>query len=259
MSEEICDLQELKKLLISFLSDREEIKKLNEKHFKNMNSLFEASKKLYEDTLKIQQDIIHQLGSSFGYKQICEIQSVETEPNEIIITGIPESVKNDPQSMAESVLKSIDSINLKKEIISTRKVSKKRKSQNLNKTSFTSNVNNENKQTSSVIVKLSSPAVVNKIIRHKSLKRNLKASAVFPSVGNHCSSEINVNKVYSEELYKLFLDARAICRLKGLQMPKIVNNVIMVKTDDNHPPIPIRVKNDLENFTRTLNILKDLS
>ena len=43
MSEEICDLQELKKLLISFLSDREEIKKLNEKDFKNMNSLFEAS------------------------------------------------------------------------------------------------------------------------------------------------------------------------------------------------------------------------
>ena len=69
--------------------------------------------------------------------------------------------------MAESVLKSIDSINLKKEIISKRKVSKKSKSQNLNKTSFYSNVNNENEQTSSVIVKLSSPAVVNKSLDTK--------------------------------------------------------------------------------------------
>ena len=145
MSEEICDLQELKKLLISFLSDHEEMKKLNEKHLKNMNSLFEASKKLYEDTLNIQQNIIHYLGSGFGCKKICDIQSVEIEPNEVIITGIPESVKNDPETMAESVLKSIDSIYLKKEIISTIKVLKKRKSHNLNKTSFTSNVNNENK------------------------------------------------------------------------------------------------------------------
>ena len=81
-------MEELKKLLVSFLSDREEIKKLNEKHFKNMSTLFEASKKLYEDRLKIQQNIIHQLGSGFGYKQICDIQSVKTEPNEVIINEV---------------------------------------------------------------------------------------------------------------------------------------------------------------------------
>ena len=54
------DLQELKWLLLAILQDREEIRKLNEKRFNSMLALYNASKNLYEETLKIQKDLIKQ-------------------------------------------------------------------------------------------------------------------------------------------------------------------------------------------------------
>ena len=45
------------------LKDREEIQILIEKHFNSMISLYESTKKLYENTVKIQQELIQQHGT----------------------------------------------------------------------------------------------------------------------------------------------------------------------------------------------------
>ena len=69
------------------LKDRKEIQMLIEKHFNSMISLYESTKKLYEDTVKIQQELIQQYGTDI----ISKVQT-STKASEIIITGIPENV-----------------------------------------------------------------------------------------------------------------------------------------------------------------------
>ena len=54
-----------------------------------MVSLYEASKKLYDDIMKINQEPIQQYGINKISKKQCS-----TKPSEIIITGIPESVND---------------------------------------------------------------------------------------------------------------------------------------------------------------------
>ena len=98
--EEECDLKEVKFLLLDMLKDREEIQMLIEKHFNSMISLYESTKKLYEDTVKIQQELIQQYGTD-------TISKVQTKASEIIITGIPESVDEEPLVIAEKVLETI--------------------------------------------------------------------------------------------------------------------------------------------------------
>ena len=73
---EECVLQELKDLLLEMLKDREMIREMNEKHFKSMVSLYEASKKLYEDTVKIQQESIQQYGINKVSKKQCSTKSI---------------------------------------------------------------------------------------------------------------------------------------------------------------------------------------
>ena len=67
-----------------------------------MLSLYNDSKKLYEDTLKIQQELIDR----FGNDKINEKKSLAS-PNEIIITGIPENINDKPIIIAEKVFESI--------------------------------------------------------------------------------------------------------------------------------------------------------
>ena len=77
--EEMCDLKELKQLLLEFLEDCKEIKKINEKHFESVLSLYNASKQLYKETVRIQQEIIQKLNN---YEKPCKTESVP-DKNEI--------------------------------------------------------------------------------------------------------------------------------------------------------------------------------
>ena len=249
-SEEKFNLQELNFLLLEILQDREEIRKLNEKHFNAMLSLYNDSKKLYEDTLKIQQELIER----FGTDKINEKKSLAS-PNEIIITGIPENVNDKPIIIAEKVFESIGIEVPKTAIISSRKVIKKSKTRNISYSTSTDKIlcNNNKPNTNSIIVSLSNPALTSKIIHRKCTHRNLKSSTVFSSA--HATSEININKVYPASVYKLFIETRNASRLAGLSMPKIKENIILIKTDDNHPPISIKTREDLDKFKNSATIL----
>ena len=100
--EEACDIKKLKSLLLEFLEDRKEIEKLNEKHFKCMLSLYNETRRLYEDTVRIQQEIIQKI----NIYENCKAQSVSRE-NEIIITGVPSDISDEPRIIAEKIFEKI--------------------------------------------------------------------------------------------------------------------------------------------------------
>lgn len=244
--EEECDLKELKFLLLNMLKDREEIQMLIEKHFNSMISVYESTKKLYEDTVKIQQELIQQYGTDI----ISKVQT-STKASEIIITGIPESVDEEPLVIAEKVLETIGIENPKLGIITSRKVVKKYNTSNSASDSMPKSQSSckNHRSTKSIIVTLSSSVLTKKVIRQKCSHQNLKSSTVFSSALN--SSEININELYPASFYKLFLDTRSALRSMGQAMPKIKNNVITIKSDDNHPPILIKSREDLDKFIKS--------
>ena len=239
--DEKCDMKELKQLLLEFLEDRKEIQKINEKHFKNMMSLYNASKRLYEDTVRIQQEIIEK----FGNNQNIQAQSTSHE-NEIIITGVPNEISDEPGIIAEKIFKSIGVENPKSVIMKTRKVVKKPHTRSHNSSAISPS-KSANDDTKSIIVSLKNTKSTNEIIKRKCSRPNLISSLVFPKTKN--STKININHLYSQDFYRLFLDARSFLRSKSMSMPKIHNNnKILVKMDNNHPPIPIQVRADLDNL-----------
>ena len=231
----------MKILLLGFLEDRKEIKKLNEKHFNTMLSLYNETKRLYEETVRIQQEIIQKINNN-----VSKVQSVPHK-NEIIITGVPNDISDEPRIIAEKIFEKIGIENPKSVIVITRKIVKKSHTPKHNRFTTTTTNKSACDDTKSIIVSLIDVSSKNKIIRRKCSHPNLKSPSVFPSTKN--CSVINLNNLHSAEFYKLILDTRSFLSSKGLSMPKIYNNnKILVKMDNNHPPISIKVRADLENL-----------
>ena len=195
--EEECDLKEVKFLLLDMLKDREEIQMLIEKHFNSMMSLYESTKKLYEDTVKIQQELIKQYGTDI----ISKVQT-STKASEIIITGIPESVDEEPLVIAEKVLETIGIENPKLGIITSRKIrnitlliQQVIRCQKVKVAARITGLRNRSLSICQVVL-------TKKVIRQKCSHQNLKSSTVFSSALN--SSDININELYPASFYKLF-------------------------------------------------------
>ena len=107
-----------------------------------------------------------------------------------------------------------------------------------------------NKQTYTIIIKLSSKFKVDEIIRYKSLHRLLTSDNVFVSTTtNHeVLTIIKINRMLPSKLYKLFLHALILSKSNNLQKPYIKNYTFFMRLDANYASFTIKSVESLHNL-----------
>ena len=215
---------------------------MKDNYFKVIGECFSKIKCLQDENKKLSDRIcvlenIHNLPK---YQDSCtKYKAVESEENEVIISGIPNVISDEPSTVAKKVFKFLDTSNTSFNNVTARIV---RRNFPVNSEEFQNSKVNNN--TYSIIATLSNKTEVNNVIKMKCCNRHLNSSDIFSDLPAN-SSIINVNRVYSPFLYKLFLKTRVVASAKGYPMPRIKNNIIYLSKNNSVPPDIIHNELDL--------------
>ena len=197
-------------------------------------------------------------------KSNCDVRQSAHE-NELIISGIPDTINDSPQHIVGSVLSALHTSDVSSEISEIRVLnckpaltsdstlcSNKVYSTTLNRIASTSkSPSPKTNGTKAIIVSFKSVQARNRVINHKRVKRDLSVKKFF---SYDTSSKIYVNEFLSCNKYTLLTRCRAKSRELGYKYVWVRSGKIAVRRAEGKPIVHINTLHDIEMLALAVSL-----
>ena len=197
-------------------------------------------------------------------KSNCDLRQSAHE-NELIISGIPDTIKGSPQHIVGSVLSALHTSDVSSEISDIRVLNCKptltsdstlcsNKVYSTTSNRIASTIESPSLKTNgtkAIIVSFKSVQARNRVINHKRVKRDLSVKEVF---SNDTCSKIYVNEILSCNEYALLTRCRAKARELGYKYVWVRSGKIAVRRDEGKPIVHINTLPDIEMLTLAVSL-----
>lgn len=204
MADNLHELRKERGILIGKLKNCEEKFNILSNEFENLEKKYSS---LLEVNLKLRQDLL-------CYEKRLSL----VDKHEVMITGIPTSVKLEPLEIIKLVLTGVGNVNLINQVIDVRECNK---------------LDDSDQDTRTYIVQMSSSTSRDLFVS----KATASAMKIF---GSDYVSKINISAIWPKSVQELLSKAEKFAESHSLPKPVVRNlTVFMRKTNDQSQMIPI--------------------